>query len=92
MRRDPSSKEVMSPQCKYKAAEGRLDGVYGAVDVATDDLTEKRTRNKDYGCLHGHAEGCGIGKFEDYSHFCCVYSHLCYDMEMEINALLSFLV
>ena len=44
MRRDPSSKEVRSLQCKYNAVEGRLEGVYGAVDVAMNDLTEKRTR------------------------------------------------
>ena len=47
MRRDPPSKEVMSLQCKYKAMEGRLEGVCGAVDMATNDLTEKRTRITD---------------------------------------------
>ena len=46
MRRDPLSKEVMSLQC-YKATEGRLEGVCGPVDVATNDLTEKRTRITD---------------------------------------------
>ena len=37
----------MSLQCKYKAMEGRLEGVCGAVDVATNDLTEKRRRITD---------------------------------------------
>ena len=82
MRRDPSSKEVMSLQCKYKAVEGRLEGVYGAVDVATNGLTEKRTRITDaYMAMHRDVESESVnfvaGKHSKGYSCCVIFPYIC---------------
>eukprot|EP00956_Cyclotella_meneghiniana_P022176 scaffold41463_cov43-Cyclotella_meneghiniana.AAC.1 len=57
MRRDPSSREVMSLQCEYETVAGRLEGVRGAVEVATKDLVASQSRIMDaYTAMYGEEE------------------------------------